>query len=253
MRRSASHLIAVFVVVGVMLSACSSPDRMAAPPDDPLAGSQMTQEPESEIDSDFEGETTSEIESLTSSVGGSLSRSRACPTQSSSASFWTVTNKTSIPIVLNADDYSCASWSGRSTPGNAFNNLALAPGESATVRLEYSVWTSDFRWTLGVLQQGTDEYLGRFVTEFRIHQGKTLPASIGGEWVAAPTGSQDGTKCSALKLGYTPQPETPGREWDGLNVRNQMVTFVVLGGRFSALADCENGDGRQTGNYASRT
>jgi len=215
-------VIALVLAAGVVLVACSSPDRMAAP-----------------------------VEEAEIAVSASNSGTRDCPTQSSSASYWTVTNRTPISLVLNADDYSCESWSGRSTPGNAFNNLVLEPGQSAKVRLEYSVWTSEFPWTFSVVQHNTDENLGRFITDFSIHQDKVLPAFTGGDRVSAPAGSQVGTNCSALTLGFTPLPETPGQQWDGLNVRNQMITFVIFNGRLTALASCKDGDGKQTGNYAN--
>lgn len=158
-----------------------------------------------------------------------------------------------MPLVLNAVDFSCESWSGRSTPGNAFNNMVLAPGQTERVRLEYSVWTSDFSWTFDVTRQDSGEELGRFVTSFAIHQDNVMPARTGGRRISAPPGSQAGTTCNALGLGFTSQPDTPGQQWDDLNIRNQMVTFVNLNGRLTALGSCEDGNGKQTGKYANRS
>lgn len=215
MRRSSSRVIALALAAGVVLSACSSTDRSAAPAE--------------------------EAGPLSASVGSFIPDTKTCPEKSSFTVKRKVTNELPFPIVLSAGEYSCNDWSGVSTPGRAFNNLLLGPGESKSVTLEAADNVAR-NWTLAVKQDGANGYLGKLrmtipiagalgleYTSVRVADSRKIPA---------PEGSGRNTEyCDVLDLSRTNEPNTPGSRWDWY-FPYDMVSFVALDGSVTAVSYC---------------
>jgi hypothetical protein len=250
MRRSSSRVFALALAAGVVLSACSSTDRSAAPAEEEIVTEQVRESVEElELDSDSdvaldqETELDSESDLLSQSAGGFTPDTKTCPEKSSFTFVKKIVNETPLPLVLSAGEYTCNDWSGVSTPGRAFNDLLLKPGESTSVRLEMADNASR-KWTLAVRLDGAGGYLGTI----RI----TVPTTLaimehsvnmsGAQKTDAPEGSGWSTRyCDLLDLARTNEPDTPGSKWNW-NLTDYMLSFVVFDGNVAALSNCGGDD-----------
>jgi hypothetical protein len=239
MRRSLSRVIAVTLAAGVVLSACSSTDRSAAPAEEEVVATDQVTESVEEL------ELESDV--LSQSVGGFTPDTKTCPEKSSFTFVKKIANETTLPLVLSAGEYTCNDWSGVSTPGRAFNDLLLKPGESTSVRLEMADNASR-KWTLAVRLEGAGGYLGTIritvppTPAFKEH---SVDMS-GAQETEAPKGHADGTRnCELLDLARTNEPDTPGSKWTW-NLTDYMLSFVVFDGNIAALSNC-GGDGLAIG------
>jgi len=209
MRRSSHRVIALALAAGVVLSACSSTDRSAAPGED--AGP------------------------MSASVGSFMPDTKTCPDKSSFTVRRKVTNELPFPIVLSAGEYICNDWSGASTPGRAFDNLLLGPGESKSVTLEAADNVTR-NWTLAVKQEGANGFLGKLRMSIPI--GEDYVTVAGSPTIFAPEGSGLFTeRCEVLDLSRTNEPNTPGSRWNWY-FPYDMVSFVVLDGSVTAVSFC---------------
>ncbi len=250
MRRSSSRVIALALAAGVVLSACSSTDRSAAPAEEVVVSEQASEfvepsasETESEMEQEELGvEVDLEDQSgpLSASVGSFMPDTKTCPDKSSFTVQRRVTNELPFPIVLSAGEYSCNDWSGVSTPGRAFDNLLLEPGESKSVTLEAADNVSR-NWTLAVKQEGANGFLGKLRMSIPIStgNGQTAPLKVAGSRkISAPDGSGRKTEhCDVLDLSRTNEPDTPGSRWNWY-FPSDMVSFVVRDGSVTAVSDC---------------
>ena len=262
MRRSLSRIVTSVFATGVVLSACSSTDRMAAPAEEQVVSEQVNEseeatateqapqdESESELETSADPETEpesfsepdAEVEALASSGGGFTPDTKTCPEKSSFTLKRKVTNELPFPIVLTAGDYTCSDWSGVSTPGRAFNNLRLAPGETVTVRLEPADNVKR-SWTLAIRREGSDRplatprlfipvagALGMEESMVRVNGSKQIPAPAGGgKWT---------DYCDVLELERINEPDTPGSRWDW-NFSYDMLSFVVRDGSVTVVSFC---------------
>jgi hypothetical protein len=221
-------VIALALAAGVVLSACSSTDRSAAPAEEDVATDQVTESVE-------ELATQSESEA----VVGFSPDTKTCPEKSSTAYIRKVTNDLSFPIILSAGEYTCFDWSGVSTPGHVFNDLRLEPGQSVKVRLEPAI-TNTQNWTMAVRQPGTDVSLGtiRMTIASLMGQDDYNARIAGAATTKAPPGSARQTAtCGVLNLARTTEPDTPGAKWDW-NFESDMLSFAVLNGNITAVASC---------------
>lgn len=214
MHRSSSRVIALALGAGVVLSACSSTDRSAAPAE--------------------------EAGPLSASVGSFMPDTKTCPDKSSFTVQRKVTNELPFPIVLSAGEYSCNDWSGVSTPGRAFNNLNLGPGESKSVILEAADNVSR-NWTLAVRQEGASGFLGTLRMSIPVATLGLYATSVkvaDSQKIFAPDGSALKTEhCDVLDLSRTNEPNTPGSRWNWYD-QYDMVSFVVRDGYVTAVSDC---------------
>ena len=215
MRRPSSRLIALFFAAGVVLTGCSSTDRSAAPAE--------------------------ESGPLSQSVGGFTPETKTCPDKSSFTVKRNVTNELPFPIVLSAGEYSCNDWSGVSTPGRAFDNLVLGPGESKSVTLEAADNVTR-NWTLAVRQEGASGFLGK------LRMSIPIAGALGMEWASArvagsqeinaPAGSGRNTeRCHVSELSRTNEPNTPGSRWAWYFIYD-MLSFVARDGSVTAVSYC---------------
>ena len=165
---------------------------------------------------------------------------KTCPDKSSFTVQRKVTNELPFPIVLSAGEYSCNDWSGVSTPGRAFNNLVLGPGESKSVILEPAD-NATRNWTLAVKQEGASGFLGKLRMSIPISTGNgdTAPLNVAGSRkMTAPAGSGYQTDyCDVLDLSRTNEPNTPGSRWNWY-FPYDMVSFVALDGSVAAVSYC---------------
>jgi len=214
MRRSSSRVIALALAAGVVLSACSSTDRSAAPAED--AGP------------------------LSASVGSFVPDTKTCPDKSSFTVKRKVTNELPFPIVLSAGEYTCNDWSGASTPGRAFDNLLLGPGESKSVTLEAADNVTR-NWTLAVKQGGANGYLGKLrmsIPVATLGLGSNPVMVADSRTIFAPEGSGRYTeRCDVFDLARTNEPNTPGSRWNWY-FSEDMFSFVVLDGSVTAVSVC---------------
>jgi hypothetical protein len=249
MRRSSSRVIALVLAAGVVLSACSSTDRSAAPAEEEVvATEQVTEsveefelESDSDVALDQETVLDSESDFPSQSVGGFTPDTKTCPEKSSFTFVKKIVNETPLPLVLSAGEYTCNDWSGVSTPGRAFNDLLLKPGESTSVRLEMADNVSR-KWTLAVRQDGAGGYLGTIritvppAPEFLFHKVNMS----GAQYTSAPEGhGRLVSHCDVLDLARTNELDTPGSEWNWIHVY-YMLSFVVFDGNVAAASNCNS-------------
>jgi hypothetical protein len=165
---------------------------------------------------------------------------KTCPDKSSFTVKRKVTNELPFPIVLSAGEYSCNDWSGVSTPGRAFNNLVLGPGESKSVLLEAADNVTR-SWTLAVRQEGASGFLGRLRMTIPISPLSLQTTSVkvaDSRKILAPAGSGFYTEyCDVLDLSRTNEPNTPGSRWNWY-FPYDMVSFVALDGSVTAVSFC---------------
>lgn len=217
MRRSSSRVISLVLAAGVVMSACSSTDRSAAPVED--------------------------TGPLSASVESFMPDTKTCPDKSSFTVKRKVTNELPFPIVLSAGEYTCNDWSGVSTPGRAFDNLLLGPGESKSVTLEAADNVTR-NWTLAVKQEGANGYLGKLrmsIPVATLGLGSNPVRVADSRKIPAPDGSgRDTWYCDVLDLSRTNEPNTPGSRWDKY-FSDDMVSFVALDGSVTAVSYCVSG------------
>ena len=199
------------------------------------------QESELEQSSEPEADKTTDPEVLAQSVGGFTPDTKTCPEKSSFSFVRKVTNQLPYPIVLNAGEYTCSDWSGVSTPGRAFNNLRLAPGETVTVRLEPADNVKR-SWTLAVRQEGSDQPIATPRLFIPVAAAMGMEESMlrvdGSKQVLAPAGHGMWTDyCDVLDLARTNDPDTPGSRWNWY-FPYDMLAFVVRNGHVSAVSVC---------------
>jgi hypothetical protein len=182
--------------------------------------------------------TASLVAGCTSEPTREAAASDSCPDVSSFTLKRKVTNQLPFPIVLSASEWICNDWSGMSTPGRAFNNLVIQPGESKTVTLEPAMRTTR-NWTLTVKEEGASGELGKM--RMSIPQAGLTQSTVSVEG-ASPEGFSEITaskvdRCEVLKLARTDFPDTPGANWRWY-FTDDLIAFVVRDGYVSSLTQC---------------
>jgi hypothetical protein len=168
-----------------------------------------------------------------------MAAAESCPEVSSFTLQRKVTNQLPFAIVLSASEWTCNDWSGVSTPGRAFDNLLIQPGESTTVTLEAAMRTTR-NWTLTVKKDGASGQLGKMRITIPQTGLDYSTVSVGG---ATPEGLAEMTsskvdRCDVLNLARTNSPDTPGTDYLRWYFTDDLIVFVVRNGYVSSLTQC---------------
>lgn len=157
-----------------------------------------------------------------------------CPERS--GSFTTkqvIGNLLSVPVMLRASEYDCSDWSGVSTPGRAFTDQVIQPGEKRTFTLEVRNNVTR-NWTMEIVDPSDGALLGRTrmqITETGNRPWITVPGSRSED---RPVGVSAGPNvCDILPLERRWSPPTP---WGRLDKR--AVWVMARGGTVAIASRC---------------